>query len=153
MCASTLCPLLSSTRNIALGSASITAPSISITPSFLAIASLRLTRATVWTRTDHWSCGVLRRPEGGGMPFGAPEDGRGRTPTDYLTAKRRASRPGPRSPRIGARGDPSGQPLGTGSAGGGDVVADGVRDRAEDPPGHVLRAADGVHGLQQAAVL
>src|SRR5690606_30238397 len=40
--ASTLCPLVSSTRNIALGSASDTVPSISMTPSFLAIASLTL---------------------------------------------------------------------------------------------------------------
>src|SRR5690606_20012495 len=39
MCASTLCPLLSSTRNIAFGSASITLPSISMTPSFFAMSS------------------------------------------------------------------------------------------------------------------
>src|SRR5690606_20979701 len=37
MCARTLCPLLSSTRNIALGRASRTDPSISMTPSFLAM--------------------------------------------------------------------------------------------------------------------
>src|SRR5699024_254484 len=39
MCASTLWPLLSSTRNIAFGSASTTWPSISMTPSFLAMSS------------------------------------------------------------------------------------------------------------------
>ena len=38
--ARTLCPFVSSTRNIALGNASTTVPSISMTPSFLAIASL-----------------------------------------------------------------------------------------------------------------
>src|SRR6476660_7454016 len=39
MCARTMCLLVSSTRNIALGSASVTTPSISMTPSFLAIPS------------------------------------------------------------------------------------------------------------------
>src|ERR1700759_881805 len=39
MCARTLCPLLSSTRNMALGSGSTTRPSTSMAPSFLAIAS------------------------------------------------------------------------------------------------------------------
>src|SRR5687768_8334317 len=39
MCARTTCLLVSSTRNIALGSASVTTPSISMTPSFLAISS------------------------------------------------------------------------------------------------------------------
>src|SRR6478672_4613800 len=39
MCASTLWPLESSTRNIAFGRASTIVPSISMTPSFLAIAS------------------------------------------------------------------------------------------------------------------
>src|SRR5918995_1956681 len=42
MCARTLCPFVSSTRNIAFGRASTTEPSISMTPSFLAIASLSL---------------------------------------------------------------------------------------------------------------
>ena len=37
MCASTTCPLLSSTRNIAFGRASTTEPSTSMTPSFLAM--------------------------------------------------------------------------------------------------------------------
>jgi hypothetical protein len=36
MCAKTLCPFVSSTRNIALGNASATVPSISIAPSLLA---------------------------------------------------------------------------------------------------------------------
>src|SRR3954471_19935575 len=40
MCARTLCPMVNSTRNIALGRASTTEPSISMTPSFLAIPSL-----------------------------------------------------------------------------------------------------------------
>src|SRR3954466_4855234 len=40
MCARTLWPLVNSTRNIALGRASTTEPSISMTPSFLAIPSL-----------------------------------------------------------------------------------------------------------------
>src|SRR4029079_19015365 len=39
MWARTLCPLLSSTRNIALGRASTTVPSISITPSFFGMSS------------------------------------------------------------------------------------------------------------------
>src|SRR5690242_8074533 len=39
MCARTLWPLLSSTRNIALGRASTTVPSISITPSFFGMSS------------------------------------------------------------------------------------------------------------------
>src|SRR3954447_3113958 len=39
MWASTLCPLLSSTRNIALGRGSTTRPSTSMAPSFLAISS------------------------------------------------------------------------------------------------------------------
>src|ERR671911_2743727 len=39
MWARTLCPLLSSTRNIAFGRASTIVPSISMTPSFLAIPS------------------------------------------------------------------------------------------------------------------
>jgi len=36
ICAKTLCPFVSSTRNIALGKASATVPSISIAPSLLA---------------------------------------------------------------------------------------------------------------------
>src|SRR5687768_16817489 len=39
MWARTLCPLLSSTRNIAFGRASTTVPSISITPSFFGMSS------------------------------------------------------------------------------------------------------------------
>src|SRR3954466_7145308 len=39
MWARTLCPLLSSTRNMAFGSASTTVPSISITPSFFGMSS------------------------------------------------------------------------------------------------------------------
>src|SRR5665647_1714476 len=42
MWARTRWPLVNSTRNIALGRASTTAPSISMTPSFFAIASLSL---------------------------------------------------------------------------------------------------------------
>src|SRR6195952_5942427 len=39
MWANTLCPLVSSTRNIALGSGSTTRPSTSMAPSFFAISS------------------------------------------------------------------------------------------------------------------
>src|SRR6476620_4279037 len=39
MWARTLCPLLSSTRNMAFGRASTTVPSISITPSFFGMSS------------------------------------------------------------------------------------------------------------------
>ena len=39
MCASTLCPLSNSTRNIALGNDSVIVPSSSIAPSFLPISS------------------------------------------------------------------------------------------------------------------
>src|SRR5215204_2733105 len=39
MCASTLCPLDSSTRNIAFGRASTMVPSSSMTPSFLGMSS------------------------------------------------------------------------------------------------------------------
>ena len=50
MWARTLCPVDNSTRNIAFGRASITEPSISMTPSLLAMASL--TVLGVW----YWSC-------------------------------------------------------------------------------------------------
>src|SRR3954465_13212721 len=49
MWAGTLCPLLSSTRNIAFGSASTTVPSISITPSFFGMSSAFSARV-VWNQ-------------------------------------------------------------------------------------------------------
>src|SRR3954447_20959161 len=49
MWARTLCPLLSSTRNIAFGRASTTVPSISITPSFFGMSSAFSARL-VWNR-------------------------------------------------------------------------------------------------------
>src|SRR5579859_6714422 len=45
MWASTLCPLLSSTRNIALGRGSTTRPSTSMAPSFFAMSSALLSPA------------------------------------------------------------------------------------------------------------
>src|SRR6476620_6145798 len=53
MWARTLCPLLSSTRNMAFGRASTTVPSISITPSFFGMSS-----------TICWSNGPLRGTDG-----------------------------------------------------------------------------------------
>src|SRR3954452_25361233 len=55
MCASTLCPLDSSTRNIAFGRASTMAPSSSMTPSFFGMSSHFCRRRTV-----SWTC--LQRP-------------------------------------------------------------------------------------------
>src|SRR5690349_1842502 len=51
MWARTLCPLVSSTRNIAFGRASSTDPSISMTPSFLAI-TLFVTGLVAWSCGD-----------------------------------------------------------------------------------------------------
>src|SRR5689334_19049708 len=73
MWASTLCPLLSSTRNIALGSASTTAPSISITPSFLAIASLRHCVAAGGNAAHDGSL-VMRDVRGRGCPADGSAD-------------------------------------------------------------------------------
>src|SRR5690606_22845851 len=56
--ASTLWPLVSSTRNIALGRASEITPSISMTPSFLAIASLSLLQTG---RSAGWVGVAVRR--------------------------------------------------------------------------------------------
>ncbi len=57
MCASTTCPFVSSTRNIAFGNASATVPSISIAPSFFAkplphisVSSPHLGRGRVYER-------------------------------------------------------------------------------------------------------
>src|SRR4051794_32120298 len=51
MCASTLCPLDSSTRNIAFGRASTMVPSSSITPSFLGMSSHFCRRDWLWLQT------------------------------------------------------------------------------------------------------
>src|SRR5690554_2516527 len=51
MWARTLWPFVNSTRNIALGRASTTAPSISMTPSFLAITSSSL-KVVCWSCVD-----------------------------------------------------------------------------------------------------
>src|SRR5699024_10406262 len=70
MCASTLWPLLSSTRNIAFGSASTTWPSISMTPSFLAMSSANcsavLTPAHLLPAHTSLHDGTAAGAEGGG---------------------------------------------------------------------------------------
>src|SRR5699024_2916415 len=72
MCASTLWPLLSSTRNIAFGSASTTWPSISMTPSFLAMSSANcsavLTPAHLLPAHTSLHDGTAAGAEGGGEP-------------------------------------------------------------------------------------
>lgn len=74
MCARTLCPFVSSTLNMAFGSASATVPSISIAPSFLAKQYL-LIYVGVFLRTSahFWAEGNLKarsQKEEIGNPFG-----------------------------------------------------------------------------------
>ena len=72
MCAKTLCPFVSSTRNIALGNASATVPSISIAPSLLAKDQYLLLcyRVNEHGRAPQKSCGFARDAKGDSI--GAP---------------------------------------------------------------------------------
>src|SRR5215207_7199950 len=102
MCARTLWPLASSTRNIALGSASTTAPSISMTPSFFAItsSSCRLPGASDGSGTPlphrreaeplTWECDQ-KRPTPDSTPTRAADSNRGHAPN--LSGERRDGRP------------------------------------------------------------
>jgi hypothetical protein len=69
MCAKTLCPFVSSTRNIALGNASATVPSISIAPSLLAKDQYLLLcyRVNEHGRAPQKSCGFARDAKGDSM--------------------------------------------------------------------------------------
>jgi hypothetical protein len=69
MCAKTLCPFVSSTRNIALGNASATVPSISIAPSLLAKDQYLLLffELNEHGSTSYKSCGFAREPKGDSM--------------------------------------------------------------------------------------
>src|SRR5680860_730533 len=91
MCARTLWPFESSTRNMAFGRASTTLPSISMTPSFLAMSSAHCS-ARLCGDVAHpaeWPDG---RDTAGRTPREAVPDpcGRGRTldPWDRLTSLR-----------------------------------------------------------------
>src|SRR5437763_3160956 len=93
MWASTLWPLLSSTRNMALGRASTTVPSISITPSFLGMSSAFLLtapcssqRAVVVDRSGTRVTEALRSPD---QPRG---DGRTLRHVSRLTSLRQTAR-------------------------------------------------------------
>ncbi len=69
MCAKTLCPFVSSTRNIALGNASATVPSISIAPSLLAKDQYLLLcyRLNEQGRAPQKSCGFAEDAKGDSM--------------------------------------------------------------------------------------
>ena len=69
MCAKTLCPFVSSTRNIALGNASATVPSISIAPSLLAKDEYLLLcyRLNEQGRAPQKSCGFAEDAKGDSM--------------------------------------------------------------------------------------
>src|SRR5690606_27626260 len=100
MCARTLWPFDSSTRNIAFGRASTTLPSISMTPSFFAISSANslvdfrptpLHREPAWLTDDdvdsRAACPDPRGPEVLDEPETTAPPAPGRThPTDDLTA-------------------------------------------------------------------
>src|SRR3954466_2198062 len=85
MWARTLWPLLSSTRNIALGRASTTVPSISITPSFFGMSSLLVASGLVLHRPGNLpdrSDGVVGAGAGGPLGAAAQTSSRARTRLD-----------------------------------------------------------------------
>src|SRR4051812_34942733 len=94
MCARTLCPLVSSTRNIALGRASRTEPSISMTPSFLAIPSCYRSQSYCWSCGDFFGADARRE---------AAQSTKGRA---YAISRRVARRD--RLGMLGGRGQPAG---------------------------------------------
>src|SRR3954452_15938322 len=90
MWARTLCPLLSSTRNIAFGRASTTVPSISITPSFFGMSSLLVVVRLVYRRPGNLP--DPRRTAGAGGPLAAVAQTSSRAHTSRWNAGREVVR-------------------------------------------------------------